>query len=156
MDSLQPPPRAGRIGKRGTPSPTVVVALGVALLAIGCGEELGPEPMPTAAVAGRVTLAGRPLDGGWLEFLPVDGTVGRLATTRIGPDGSFRCDRVAVGTVAVRVAGADLPPPEYRVFGNLVYPIRLDVPAAGVDGLTLDLVAERRRIEAEAPARPPG
>ncbi|RUL89556.1 hypothetical protein [Tautonia sociabilis] len=113
----------------------------------GCAEELGPEPMPTAPVAGRVVLGGRPITQGWLEFLPVEGTVGRLRSARILPDGSFKTDGVAVGTVAIRISGGRLPAPEERLFGRM-YLIRRSVPESGAADLVIDLDRERLRLAA--------
>src|SRR5947209_4945853 len=76
--------------------------IGAALLPVGCSEELGPVPMPVARVHGVVTEGHRPVAGGWIEFMPVDGTVGNLRSARLEPDGSFAADRVAVGVNAIR------------------------------------------------------
>ncbi|QDV37082.1 hypothetical protein [Tautonia plasticadhaerens] len=134
---------AGRISVR-----RLLVA--ILLATAGCAEEAGPEPMPTAPVDGLVLLSGRPLPGGWLEFLPVEGTVGRLRSARIGPDGSFRAEGVAEGTVAVRVAGAALPPPYAALLGQ-VFLIRRDVPPGGATGLVIDLDREYRSTAADPP-----
>ncbi len=69
-----------------------------ALIACGCGEELGPRAMPTARVVGRIRYGGQPIESGWVEFHPVGGTVGKIRSARIGPNGRFEADRVAVGT----------------------------------------------------------
>lgn len=122
----------------------------ILVAATGCAEEIGPEPMPTAPVAGRVFLSGRPLSGGWLEFLPVEGTVGRLRSARIGPDGTFRAAGVAEGTVAIRVVGAALPTALATPFGQM-YLIRREVPHGGVPDLVIDLDQEYRAIAADIP-----
>jgi hypothetical protein len=118
-----------------------------ACLGPGCGEELVPEPMPTARVAGRVHAGGRPVRGGWVEFLPVDGTVGRLRSAPIGPDGSFTEGRVAVGTQAIRLVDptAAGPLPGGRLFQQR-YLIRRRVGAQGDDRLDIDLQDEAIRI----------
>lgn len=90
-----------------TYSARCVLALGALALA-GCAEELGPEPMKTVRVTGRVTLDGKPVGPGWLEFQPIDGTVGRLTSARLDRSGTFRADRVPEGRVAMRLAG--IPP----------------------------------------------
>jgi hypothetical protein len=109
-------------------------------LALGCGEELGPEPMPTARAAGRVRVGDRPVRGGWVEFLPVDGTVGLLRSAPVNPDGTFADDRVAVGTVAIRLVDptAEAPLPGGRLFQQ-GYLIRRSIPPRGTDALDIDL-----------------
>src|SRR5215212_6208285 len=94
-----------------------VALAGLSWLGLGCGEELGPEPMPTARVAGRVRIGDRPVRGGWVEFMPVEGTVGRLRSAPLGPDGRFADDRVAVGTNAIRLVAprSDVPLPGGRL-----------------------------------------
>ena len=111
----------------------------------GCSEELGPEPMPSASVAGRVVRGGDPIGRGWVEFLPVDGTVGRLRSARIGPDGRFRADGVAVGRVGLRIVGGPLEPIESTMLGQM-YLMRRDVPPEGVVDVLIDLEVERRAI----------
>jgi len=120
-----------------------LAAIALATLA-GCAEELGPEPMPTARAAGVVTADGRPVVGGWIELLPVDGTVGRLRSGRLGPDGSFQVDRAPVGRVAIRLAGpvrmADGGPLPRRLDRfRSAYLIRRAVPPGGTDALAIDL-----------------
>lgn len=116
----------------------------------GCRQELGPEHFPTALVAGRVARGGRPLEGGWLEFLPVDGAVGRLRTAPIGPDGTFRVDGVAVGINGVRVVAPRPAGPESRMLAQGYY-IRREIPPGGVTGLEIDLGAEALELRAQAP-----
>ena len=111
----------------------------------GCSEELGPEPMPMAAVSGVVVRSGDPIGRGWVEFLPVDGTVGRLRSARIGPDGRFRTDGVAVGRVGLRIVGGPLEPIESAVLGQM-YLMRREIPPQGVGDLRIDLDVERRAI----------
>jgi hypothetical protein len=116
----------------------------------GCSQEIGPEPMRVAPVSGRVIVRDRPLSGGWLEFLPVEGTVGRLRSARIGPDGTFRADGVAEGTVAIRIVGAALPPEYATPFGQ-IYLIRRDVSPGGSADLVIDLDEEYRAMTLDRP-----
>jgi hypothetical protein len=81
------------------------------LLASGCQEELGPERMPTTRVVGRVHLRSMPVGGGWIEFYPTDGTVGKLRSARLRPDGSFEADKVAIGRNAIQIVHPSIPLP---------------------------------------------
>lgn len=54
--------------------------------AAGCGGG-GLETVP---VGGTVTLDGKALDHGFVRFVPVDTTKGRLATATIQKDGTFK------------------------------------------------------------------
>ena len=48
-----------------------VILIGVAALVSGCGGEVsGP---PRATIAGKVTLDGKPVEGGEIRFLPAKG-----------------------------------------------------------------------------------
>ena len=117
----------------------------VLLIGAGCAEEWGPDWVPSAEVSGRVHRSGHPLTRGWLEFLPVDGTIGRLQSAPINPDGTFLANGVAPGSVAIRVVGADLPGAEYSLFSQ-IYVIRREVRDAQANQLNIDLEQERRRV----------
>lgn len=127
----------------------------IACLGPGCGEELRPELMPTARAAGRVHVGGRPVRGGWVEFLPLDGTVGRLRSAPLGPDGTFAEDRVAVGTNAIRLVDpmADGPLPGGRLFQQ-GYLIRRSIPPPGTGTLDIDLRDELIRVLSPRGRRP--
>lgn len=83
-----------------------ILAFGLA--SAGCGQAIGPEVMPTTTLRGRIHLEGRPVVRGWIEIVPVDGTVGRLRSAPIAADGGFSAEKVPVGQIAFRLAG---PPP---------------------------------------------
>ena len=81
----------------------IMLLMGIALFLVGCARTLGPVPMPMARVRGVVHDGNGPVSGGWIEFMPVDGTVGNLRSARLGPDGSFDAEGVPVGEVAIRL-----------------------------------------------------
>ena len=87
----------------------VALAL-VAGLTAGCAAELGPERFETTTVRGIIVVGGRPVGGGFIDFQPVDGTKGNLRVGPIAPDGTFRLDRVAVGTVAIGLSRLPVGP----------------------------------------------
>jgi hypothetical protein len=110
----------------------------------GCAEELGPEVMPVAKVSGKVTDAGRPVTGGWIEFYPIDGTIGKPRAARLKEDGSFDTDGVAVGLNLIRVhtVGILKATDGKRVFSAFHSPIRRTIPAQPAGPLSIDLVDE--------------
>jgi hypothetical protein len=118
-----------------------------AVMAAGCGEELGPEPMRTTRVSGVVRVGDRPVGGGWIEFIPADGTVGNMRTAPLASDGSFVATRVAVGTNIVGLAHAPIALPGGRLFETYNSPIRRDIPAGLSTHLNLDLLAEFFRVQ---------
>lgn len=118
--------------------------LAVAAFSVGCVEELGPLHSPTASVSGRVTVGGRPVSGGFVEFLPIDGTVGRLRSVAIEPDGSFVTDRVAVGLNGVRVVG--IRPHDRRIFPlTQSHAIRRTIDPGAETRIELELLTEAAR-----------
>ncbi len=123
-------------------TPLLVVWL---ILVSGCAEEIGPRSKPTVSISGRVTAqGGRPVGGGWIEFLPVDGTVGDLRSARLKPDGTFEADRVARGSNAIRLVD---PPPDVdvpRLFQDFGTPIRREVD--GSTALELNVRDEQLRL----------
>lgn len=98
---------------------------------IGCGGGGGGKRLPTAPVAGKVTLDGQPFGPGLIEFLPAAAATGasqdesRTAIGRIGSDGSFKMgsyeatDGVVPGPYTVRLVGGSddpsMPGPEVPV-----------------------------------------
>ena len=118
-------------------------------IASGCSEELGPETWDSTHVRGMVTVSGRPVSGGWIEFLPVDGTVGNLRSAPIGLDGTFSADRVPVGPLAIAFESLPSPPiptpfgpvspHEFRFFAT---PVRRTVSAGSSTRLDVDLALE--------------
>ena len=130
------------------PTCSVTLALGLA----GCEEELGPERFPTASVSGVIVEGGKPVAGGWVEFIPVDGTRGNQRSARIGPDGGFHADRVAVGRNALRLVNAPIQMPRgSALFGQYTTPLRRVVGEHLEAPLKIDLLEEAARYQANRP-----
>ncbi|WP_246196427.1 hypothetical protein [Aquisphaera giovannonii] len=123
------------------------------LLAAGCSEELGPERFATTHVSGRISLGGKAVGGGFVDFLPGQGTRGNIRSARIRDDGTFEADRVPVGLVAIRIVGAPVPPQYALLFGR--FPTRITRTIAGdrAAAVEIDLAEEAARDRAEANAR---
>jgi hypothetical protein len=124
------------------------VAASLALLAFGCADELRPERMVDSAVSGHLRMGGKPAGPCWLEFLPVEGTVGLLRSAQVRPDGTFHAGGVAVGNVAIRVVGlvpvrsGDPRLDRFLALAGQVYIIRRTVPPGGAPALDIDLADE--------------
>jgi hypothetical protein len=134
-----------------------LVIAGIGLLMVGCSEELGSVPMRVTRVRGVVREGNHPVSRGWIEFVPVEGTVGNLRSARIHPDGSFETDRVPVGKNLVRLINAPIEPPgAARLFSSFLSPIRRVIPEEPTAPLTIDLVEEailynKSRLSASSP-----
>lgn len=136
--------------------------LAALLLASGCGRAIGPERVRTGTVSGRVQIRGVPFSTGWIEFVPIDGTVGRFRSARLRPDGSFEADRVPAGRVGIR-HGGPLPPgtrdPQLNHFlasWHMGAAVPRDVREGRNSPMIIDLrdeldELERRRAEAVRP-----
>jgi hypothetical protein len=112
----------------------------------GCREELGPVPLATTRVRGVIREGGRPVTGGWVEFAPVDGTVGNLRVAPIAGDGQFDASQVAVGSNAIAVVHAPIRTNEVRwLLGARGKPIRRVIAPGPSTTLTIDLLAEAYR-----------
>jgi hypothetical protein len=88
----------------------LVVALGwVLCFTAGCG----PKVKPTGEVYGKVTINGKLVTAGTVQFFPEDG--GDPVGTELGPDGNYRATGVPVGRAKVAIETLDYkqltPPP---------------------------------------------
>jgi hypothetical protein len=123
----------------------------------GCGRVLGPEAMPVAAVRGVVTEGNRRVGGGWIEFIPVDATIGKLRSARLNADGTFEATRVAVGVNLVRVVHARIESPVVaQVVGAFSSPIRRKVSPDDHQTFSIDLLEETLRFQASLSTRTGG
>lgn len=114
----------------------------VLLCLVGCGG--GPDLPPTAPVSGTVTLDGKPVPRGMVQFVPdaSQGTQGPPAVGAIDSDGHYELstagvEGAVVGRHRVRVdarepwTNDDDPPPESLI------PERYNNP--GTSGLTVEV-----------------
>lgn len=95
----------------------------VAALCSGCEGSLPlpPNRYASETVAGRITLAGAPVDAGWVMFQPTDSTIGRHTIGRIRSGGRFVAEMVPLGRCQVRI---ELPPGRATSLGLSNSPIR--------------------------------
>jgi hypothetical protein len=125
----------------------------VLALAAGCAEELGPEPMITTTVTGVVREGHRPVGGGWIEFVPIAGSVGVLRSAPIQPDGRFVVERVAVGMNGIGLLGAPITiPGGRRFFDPLNAPIQRVIPHGPNAEVSIDLIEEYVRFQSQQAA----
>ena len=115
----------------------------LALSVVGCRDALGPEKMPVTTVDGSVKEGRRLLSRGWIEFIPVDGTIGRMRSARIQKDGTFHATKVAVGVHLVRLVNADIENQELRwLFGSFGSPIRRTISEKPGNRVDVDVITE--------------
>jgi hypothetical protein len=125
----------------------------LALGAAGCADELGPVSMAVAPVKGVVTNGRIPVRNGWIEFIPIDGTVGNPYSARIREDGSFEAARVAVGMNLIRMAHVSLGSNvAERVFGAYHSPIHRVIAPQSTEPLVINLIDESVRHRMRPPA----
>jgi hypothetical protein len=107
--------------------------------------------MPTTRVVGTIHDRGRTIGGGWVEFLPIDGTVGLLRSAPLRPDGTVEVDRVGLGRHAIMVAHPAAALPGGRLFQGHAL-IRRDIRDTPTTTLDIDLKDEWLRYLREHPA----
>lgn len=128
----------------------------LALLVAGCRDARGP----TTTLQGVVRVRGAAVGPGWLEFLPIDGTLGDLRSARLQSDGSFRVERVPVGRTAIRLVGtprlATGDPALDLWLGQLrqVHLVQKSIAPSPTPPLLLDLEVEEQRSRDAAPRNP--
>src|SRR5262249_9533599 len=117
-------------------------------LTLGCSEELGPIPLRVTRVRGVARQGLQPLSKGWIEFIPVEGTVGNLRSARLRSDGSFETDKVAVGKNLIRFVTAPIESKAMAgLFGSFASPIRRVIPEQPGEPLDIDLYQEVIRFQ---------
>jgi hypothetical protein len=120
-----------------------VLTCSLALCSVGCRDMLGPEKMVTATVLGTVTQGAKPVSRGWVEFVPVDGTVGRMRSARIQKDGTFEATKVSVGLNLVRLVNTDIEHADLRRgFGSFASPIRRTIADKSGARVRIDVIDE--------------
>jgi hypothetical protein len=109
--------------------------------------------MPTTTVRGRVHLDGKPIIRGWIEIAPCEGTMGRITSAPIAPDGSFVAEKVPVGHVVMHFSGPPAPSTGDRAMDLYLFrahrePVFRREISPGVNPrMDLDLRAEKARFE---------
>ncbi len=121
--------------------------LALLLLPSGCREEFGPVRFKTTRVVGVVRIGNRPVSGGWIEFLPVAGTVGNLRSAAIGPDGTFEVDHVPVGINQLGFLDMPIDRNIGRIFHPLSSPIRRTIAEGASTIVEIDLLEEVIRFK---------
>jgi hypothetical protein len=121
----------------------VFAGCGLIVLVSGCFEAWHGPAREEMVVEGVVRMGEVPIQGGWVEFNPMDGAVGRVRSAPIGPDGRFRATGMARGYHAVRIVYPPAFPPVNRLFQSFRTPIRLNLD--GKAPLEIDLSRPIRR-----------
>jgi hypothetical protein len=128
------------------------VTCALALGSLGCRDMLGPEKMITTTVLGTVTVAGKPVSQGWIEFVPVEGTVGRMRSARLQKDGTFTATKVPVGVNLIRLINVDIENVELRRgLASFASPIRRTITDQAGGRIKIDVIEEYvKGVEAQA------
>jgi hypothetical protein len=116
--------------------------------------------MPVEVVDGKVSQRGKPVTRGWIEFIPVDGTVGRMRSARLHRDGTFHATKVPVGLVVIRLVNVDVESMRIRrTFGAFTSPIRRTIALNQTAPLKIDVIEELLKLTQspakEKPGQPP-
>ncbi len=122
----------------------ILLALALAVQALaGCSR-------PTGSVSGKVTYQGKPVAGGIVTFLGADN---KVASSPIGPDGSYTIDRVGVGEAKVSVtpatSGSAIPKGMKMDPGKMGAPAGAAPPAGSDPGKPL-VIPEKYRDAAKS------
>lgn len=112
-----------------------VALLALASVVVGCGQ-----PSPYVKVQGTVTLDGKPIEAGIVQFHP---PAGQVAAGEIGPDGAFTLttrssgDGVLPGTYQATVTGEAAEPSQQPL-------IPLRYTRAGSSGLSVTIFPDSK------------
>ncbi len=116
----------------------------------GCAEELRPTPTAHLELSGQVHDGSRPISGGWIEFVPLDGTVGHLRSAELKSDGTFRATGLGRGRHLIRLVQPRVEAGRVEMmFQQFSSPLRVEID--GQTTLDLDLSAERIKLMESPP-----
>jgi hypothetical protein len=140
------------------PARVVLGLCGLAGLVAGCGG--GPKLPPMAPVSGSVTLDGKPLPQGTVQFVPnaAQGTAGAPAVGSIGPDGRYTLqtaghDGAIVGHHKVRVDARRTPKDYMDTMPPSLIPAKYNDP--DTSGLVVEVKGgEKNQIPLELKSAP--
>lgn len=125
-----------------------IVLVGVIVCTTGCSKVFGPEHMRVTRVTGVVKIRRDPVKSGWIEFIPIENTVGKLCSAKIQKDGTFEATHVAVGLNLIRLAHAPLGASgAQKLFGSYHSSIRRVVRENSAEPIFIDVVDELMRYE---------
>lgn len=132
----------------------VSIALATLQSLSGCARIFGPEAMPVASASGVVTEGRHRVGGGWIEFFPVEGTIGKRRSARLNADGSFHATGVPVGVNQVRIVNARIESPVVaRLMSDFASPIRRIISRDDRQVISIDLLEETVRFQASLSSR---
>ena len=122
------------------------------VFSISCRDVLGPEKMPVAVVDGKVSQGGKPVTRGWIEFVPIDGTVGVMRSAQLRADGTFHATKVPVGLNLIRLVNIDVDSNRIRwKFGAFTSPIRRTIALNTNPPVNIDVVEEYLKLTQSPP-----
>lgn len=84
---------------RALTNPGITLLCGISLFVIGCGGKEEPK-FPSATIQGTVSIDGKPVKEGTLQFLPQTNVKGQPSQAKI-VDGKFEAKHVPIGKVRV-------------------------------------------------------
>jgi hypothetical protein len=114
----------------------------------GCSHVFGPEQMTVTRVTGYIKNNGAPVKRGWIEFVPIDGTVGKTCSGKIRTDGSFEVAHAPVGINLIRLANAPLGSAgAERLFGSYHSSIRRVVREHATEPVVIEIIDESLRYQ---------
>ena len=136
----------------------LAIGLGCLFMMGGC-DAVGPEPIVTTTITGRFHMGDRPINQGWIQVVPVEGTLGTLRSAPLDGQGRFRIDKVPVGRVAFGFGGpypsltSDRSGDEFLFKAYNLYVVRMTI-SANSPSLDIDLNPARRVYEGNAKPTP--
>ncbi|WP_145257772.1 hypothetical protein [Planctomycetes bacterium Pan216] len=128
-----------------------VIVLAVVLVA-GCGDSQEPPPYPSSRVTGSITIDGKPIEEGRVQFLPKDSAQGPVTSAEIR-EGTYTLDRVPMGKQTAILTATRKTGRMIDDYGKPFPEVVNIIPETYRDGITIDISEKEQRCDFELESR---
>ncbi len=116
-------------------------------MAWGCGQSSGQAKFPSVRLEGAVTVDGKPIEEGTIQFVPSDKSAGGV-TQAVILQGRYVAPRVPLGKVTAMLFAAQPPPPSPETITTDYQPVKvLTIPDRYKNGFPIEVKEDKSDVD---------